>query len=246
MPRRLMLWASRRAAACIGVSAALVEAMAQMGVASERLHTMRNGIDLQRFHAIEPTLARAQIGFSGAPLLLSVGNLVSLKGHELCIDALALLKPGQPGARLLIVGHGPERERLLAHAQLRGVADCVHLLGVVPNAELAVWYSAVDVLMLASSREGWPNVLLEAMACGTPVVATSVGGVPEVVRADVVGSLVKERTGQGLADAVLLQLQKASARSAVRRYAESFGWEQTSRQQAELFGALAGQGVAHA
>ncbi len=246
LPRRLMLWASRRAAACIGVSAALVEAMAQMGVPSDRLRTMRNGVDLQRFHPIDPTQARSQIGFTGAPLLLSVGNLVPLKGHELCIDALALLKAMHAGARLLIVGHGPERERLLAHAQQRGVAGSVHLVGTVPNAELAAWYSAADVLLLASNREGWPNVLLEAMACGTPVVATAVGGVPEVVRADVAGSLVQQRTGQALANGVLLQLQKASTRSAVRCYAEAFGWEQTSRQQAELFGTLAGQGVAHA
>ena len=247
LPRNMMRWAARQASACVGVSQALVDAMAALGMPAERLHMLRNGVDLQRFSPQPQPQARAAIGFDGSPLLLSVGNLVPLKGHVLCIDALAELLPLHPQARLLIAGAGPERERLLQHAQARGVGASVNLIGAVPNAGLAAWYSAADFLLLASSREGWPNVLLEAMACGTPAIATRVGGVPEVMRHGAAGRLIAERTGTSLAAAVLAGLASGNDRAATRSYAEGFGWAATSRQQLEIFGRIAtrvGEGVA--
>jgi glycosyltransferase involved in cell wall biosynthesis len=237
-PRRLMQWAAQQAAACIGVSAALVQAMRDAGLAAQRWLTLRNGVDLQRFRPVPQAEARAALRLSGAPLLLSVGNLIPLKGHDLCIDALARLRATHPGARLVILGAGPERERLLALAASCGVADAVTLAGTVPNDQLSPWYSAADALLLASSREGWPNVLLEAMACGTPVVATGVGGIPEIVRPDSGGVLVAERSAEAIADALAAMFAAGPDRAAVRRYAEGFGWDDTSRAQLRLFQSL--------
>lgn len=239
LPRRMMLIAARQASALVGVSNALVERMAALGMPASRLHLLRNGVDLQRFAPVPQANARQQIGQSGAPLLLSVGNLVELKGHALCIDALAALLPAHPQARLLIVGRGPLEGPLREHARQRGVAGCVQWVGTVPNTELARWYSAADVLLLASSREGWPNVLLEAMACGTPVVATRVGGVPEIVRSPVAGCVVDERSGASLAAAVAELLRRGVDRAAVRAHAQGFGWQDTSDGQARLFQAIA-------
>ena len=238
VPRRLMQWAARQAAACIGVSAALVQAMRQIGLQPPRLLMLRNGVDLQRFKPLPKAQARQQLGLSGAPLLLSVGNLVPLKGHDLCIDALALLRKTAPEARLVIIGAGPEAERLREHARRQGLAEAVHFAGTVPNTELSPWYSAADALLLASSREGWPNVLLEAMACGTPVVATRVGGVPEIVCADSAGQLVNERSAAGIAVAVQALLAAPPEAEATRRHAEAFGWDETSRSQASLFASM--------
>ena len=238
LPLRLMRWAARQAAACIGVSAALVQAMCSVGLETRQLLTMRNGVDLQRFHPLPRAEARAQLRLTGQPLLLSVGNLIPLKGHDLCIDALALLRKTHPGARLVILGAGPEGERLRAQAASQGLADAVQLLGTVPNAALAPWYSAADCLLLASSREGWPNVLLEAMACGTPVVATRVGGVPEIVAIEAAGRLVDERSGAALAAGLLALLAAPPPRGEVRRHAEGFSWDETSRSQSRLFGTL--------
>ena len=239
LPRRMMLWAARQAAACIGVSQALVNRMRELGMAPGKLHMLRNGVDLQRFHPIPQAEARAAIGHQGQPLLLSVGNLVALKGHDLCIDALAELKASHPGARLLIVGAGPLREQLARHAQERGVAESVHLVGPIPNTELARWYSAADCLLLASSREGWPNVLLEAMACGTPVIGTAVGGVPEIIAAPEAGRLLAERSSQALVAALQTLLDQPPESAQVRRYAERFGWAETSACQQRLFALLA-------
>jgi teichuronic acid biosynthesis glycosyltransferase TuaC len=244
-PRRMMQWAAQRASACIGVSQALVNAMAALGMPAQRLHVLRNGVDLQRFHPWPQASARSAIGLDGVPLLLSVGNLVPGKGHSFCIDALVDLLPKQPGAQLVIIGAGPEKESLLRHAQNCGVAARVHLVGTVANAELAKWYSAADVLMLASSREGWPNVLLEAMACGTPAVATQVGGIPEIICDENAGRMVAQRSGAALADAVRQVLaldgsgrsgsERAAVLAATRAHAERFSWAQTSQKQLVLF-----------
>lgn len=235
LPRRMMRWAADRAAASIGVSAALVDVLRGWGLAPDRLHVMRNGVDLQRFRPQPRAQARAALGLSGDPLLLSVGNLVALKGHELVIDALAELLPTRPGARLVVVGAGPLRESLAAHARARGLAAQVRFAGAIPNTEMLSWYSAADALVLASSREGWPNVLLEAMACGTPVVATDVGGIPEIVTAAVAGRIVRERSARALCAAITALLASAPSQDDVRRFAQGFDWQATTAAQIELF-----------
>jgi glycosyltransferase involved in cell wall biosynthesis len=235
LPRRMMQWAARRADASIGVCAALVDVLRGWKVEAERLHVMRNGVDLERFRPLSMAAMRRDLDVSGAPLMLSVGHLIERKGHHLAIDGLAALRRDHPDARLVVIGDGPERQTLERHAALRGVAAQVRFVGSVPNAELVRWYSAADLLILASSREGWANVLLEAMACGTPVVATRIWGTPEVVASDTVGRLVDERDGGALAAAVGKLLSSPTDRAAVRRYAEQFSWEQTSRAQFDLF-----------
>ena len=238
LPRRMMQWAAATAAASIGVSAALVNVLRNWGVAEARLHVMRNGVDLQRFRPLAQTQMRAALGLEGAPLLLSIGNLVEMKGHHLLIEALALLLPQHPKARLIIIGEGPERGRLQALAQQLGVESRVTLTGALPNIDLLRWYSAADLFLLASSREGWANVLLEAMACGTPAVATDVGGSSEVLASEAVGCLVKERSGASFARAITELLAASPDRCSVRRYAEGFAWRSTTDAQLALFSSL--------
>ena len=237
LPRRMIRWAARRADASIGVCQALVDVLRGWHIDPSHLHVMRNGVDLNRFRPLSREQARRELGLDGAPLLLSVGHLIERKGHHLVIDALQLLCARFPQARLMIVGAGEERERLAQHACRREVASRVTFAGAIANDQLACWYSAADVLVLGSSREGWANVLLESMACGTPVVATNIWGTPEVV-APHVGRLVVERSGNAIADAVQQLLASPPSRVAVRDYAEGFGWEETSKSQLSLFGQL--------
>jgi glycosyltransferase involved in cell wall biosynthesis len=137
--------------------------------------------------------------------------------------------------KLLIAGSGPDRERLETLARQLGVTDRLRLLGPVPQTELRNYYNAADLLVLASEREGWANVLLESMACGTPVVASAVCGTPEVVTAPEAGRLIAERTPDSLVEAVRLLRAANPERSATRRYAERFSWDETTRGQIELF-----------
>ena len=239
LPRKMMQWAASRAAASIGVCSALVDVLRGWKISPERLHVMRNGVDLQRFHPVPQDMARAGLGLDGSPLMLSVGYLVERKGHHIAIDALARLLPTHPEARLVIIGDGEERDKLLNLCQRLGVENCVTFTGALPNADLFRWYSAADVMILASSREGWANVLLESMACGTPVVAARIWGTPEVVADDVAGRLVDRREGGAFAETISQLLLAYPDRARVRAYAEKFSWQNTTDAQLALFEQIA-------
>ncbi len=236
--RRLIAWAARHAAASVAVSAALGEVLRELGAPRERVHVLRNGVDLDLFRPpADRAAARRALGAQEGPVVLvSVGNLVELKGHDLVIEALASLPDHH---LLLIVGEGPERPALEALAGRLGVGGRVRFLGRVAHEGLAAIYGAADALILASSREGWPNVLLEAMACGTPVIASRVGGVPEMVNAPEAGLLLPERSAAAIAGAVTELLAAPPQREATRRHAERFSWDETVRRQIALFRAVA-------
>ncbi|HJS86757.1 MAG TPA: glycosyltransferase, partial [Acetobacteraceae bacterium] len=172
VPRKLIQGALKEAAALIAVSAALKEAMLALGAAGPKVTVLRNGVDTRLFcPPADRAALRARLGLDG-PTLLSVGHLIERKGHDLVIRALAQL----PGVALLVAGEGPERPRLEALIAELGLGARARLLGAHPHDAMAALYGAADALVLASSREGWANVLLEAMACGTPVVATDIWG----------------------------------------------------------------------
>ncbi|MFN7694981.1 MAG: glycosyltransferase [Burkholderiales bacterium] len=237
-PRRRMQQAAAKADASIGVCNALVDVLRDWSIPSSRLHVFRNGVDLERFRPIPQQEARTALGLQGSPLLLSVGRLVELKGHHIAIEALSLLRAQHPQARLVLLGEGEEREPLRQLADRLGLADAVLFAGAQPNDKLLQWYSAADLFLLCSSREGWANVLLEAMACGTPVLATATGGTPEVLTDPRVGTLVQEREARAFASAALALLARGVDRAAVRAYAAGFGWRETSEAQQRLFAQL--------
>ena len=236
VPRRLMVRAAQRAACSVAVCDALAQRLISWGVSSDRVRVLRNGVDLHRFRPHPRDASREELRIDGSPLLLSVGNLVEVKGHDLTLRALALLRGQCPAAHLVIVGAGALRSELQRQAHELGVGDAVTFAGSQPQDSLPRWYSAADVLVLASRSEGWANVLLEAMACGTPVVATAVGGSPEVVSASVAGRLVLDHEPRSLADAVFgLLRSERPAREAVRGHAEQFSWDETTKGQLEVF-----------
>ncbi len=230
LPRRWIGWAMREAGALISVSAGLKAAMVGLGAPAEKVTVLRNGVDLTIFQPRDRAAARARLGLQG-PTLLSVGLLTERKGHHRVIEAMPML----PEWRLLIVGDGPERARLLTLAAQLGVADRVQLLGPQPHHELPWFYSAADALVLASSREGWANVLLESMACGTPVVASNIPGNPEVVQEPAAGVVMAENTEAGLVMALRALVSAGHSRAETRAYAERFGWDDTSAGQLALF-----------
>jgi glycosyltransferase involved in cell wall biosynthesis len=230
LPRRMILWAARAAAGMVTVSEALRREMIALGIPSHRVRTLRNGVDLAMFHPVARDETRAAMGLDG-PVVISVGHLIERKGHDLVIGAL----PELPGYTLLVAGDGPEHTKLQSLATSLGVAGRVRFLGAVPHADLAKLYSAADALVLASSREGWPNVLLEAMACGTPVVASNVWGAPELVCDPAAGVLMPARSAAGVATGVRALFDALPTREATRRFAEGYSWDETTEGQIRLF-----------
>ena len=230
LPRKMILWAARHAAGMVTVCRALKDELVALGVPAGRIEVLRNGVDLELFRPLDPETERARLGLTGT-VLLSVGGLIPRKGHDLVIRALGML----PGARLLIAGDGPEAGNLGKLAEALKLSERVTFLGPLAQADLRRYYGAADALVLASSREGWANVLLESMACGTPVVASNVWGTPEVVAAPEAGVLMAERTAGALAGAVQRLFARYPDRAATRRYAEGFSWDETTRGQLQLF-----------
>ncbi|MGE3781212.1 MAG: glycosyltransferase [Alphaproteobacteria bacterium] len=241
VPRRWISWAAGRAAGLIAVSNGLKRRLEALGTPSSRVRMLRNGVDLEAFRPRDRFAARRALGFV-RPTLLAVGNMVAKKRHALLIEALAHLE----GVDLVIIGDGPERPRVEAMARRLGVAERVRLLGRMPQERLSEFYAAAELLVHPSSREGWPNVLLESMACGTPVVATHFDGLADIVTAPEAGRIVTEATPTGLADAIGELLAASPSRDATRRYAEGFDWQATTVGQIELFRQLTNPGEATA
>ncbi|MDT8383052.1 MAG: glycosyltransferase family 4 protein [Gammaproteobacteria bacterium] len=236
IPRQKILWAANKADALITVCQALKDVLLEMGVPDNKITVLRNGVDLGTF---SPPLNREELRNKldiNGKTLLSVGHLVERKGHHLIVEAMCLL----PEYKLLIAGDGEERSNLVALINKLKLNERVTLLGAVPHESLKEYYGASDALVLASSREGWANVLLESMACGTPVVATRIWGTPEVVTIPASGVLVEERTPDSLACSIKSLFSRHVNRDETRGYAEQFGWEDTTQGQLKLFEQVVG------
>lgn len=214
-----------RADHVVCVAEALRREVLALGVPADRVSTLRNGVDGRRFTPGDRSAARAATGLpAGRAVLLCVGHLVQRKGQHLLLEALA--QAHAPGQRplLVLVGQGPDGDALRAQAARLGLGGDVRFVGAVHPRQLPDWYRAADALVLPSLREGWPNVVLEALACGTPVLATAVWGTPEILSGCRAGLLVPA-TVEGLAGG-LAALGGLDA-GAARPWAEAHSWDAT-------------------
>lgn len=228
--RRMIKWAGERSSSMITVCDALKREMIGFGMDGDKIFPLRNGVDLHLFYPVDKMAAREALHINGFTIL-SVGHLDARKGHDRTIAALRFL----PDVKLIIVGSGPDKSKLQNLAMNAGVEDRVRFIPPISQVQLRSYYGACDALVLASSREGWANVLLEAMACGTPVVATNVWGTPEVVQEWEAGVLIDENSPRGIADGVRKLRGHYPERKATRTYAEKFDWGATTAGQLDLF-----------
>jgi teichuronic acid biosynthesis glycosyltransferase TuaC len=240
-----LCYALKKAHAVIVVSQALREAVMKLGVRSEQIHVIANGVDGKKFYPISKNEAKNILGLpEHQKVLLSVANLTENKGMELLLRAFSLLRNETEFSvtRLLIVGEGPEKTRLTFLIAQLALQEHVALIGRIPHEDLVVWYSAAEATCLLSEREGCPNVLWESMACGTPVLATKAGGIPEIVRSQTVGLLVDRNV-----DAIVKGMKKVVRaqwnHDMIRKYAEGHSWEVVSKRLQKVFASLvAGEG----
>lgn len=210
--------AGRRAHGLLAVSSAIKADMVAMGMPENRIRVHHTGVDLSLFRPLDRAKAKVELGIDG-PLIVSAGALIPRKRQGLVVDAL----PALPGVMLVLIGDGPDRTALEARAVAHGVADRLRFTGTIDHHALAHWLGAADAMVLPSASEGLANVWVEALACGTPIVITDVGGAREVVEDRIAGHLVPPEPS-AISDAAKEILANPRDPAAVRRVAERFTW----------------------
>ncbi len=197
------------------------------------------GVDAAHFSPHGPDV-RAELGVGDAPIVLNVSRLVPIKNVALFMDAMAMVHAERPDARALVVGDGPQEAALKQRAAALGVGDVIRFAGYVDQRDLSRWYRAADVFVLSSDFDNSPNVVLEAMASGLPVVATDVGGIAEFVDAPGGGSLTPKGDAEAMAREILTLLNSESRRHAAgafnrERAATNFSWRASAEQLLDAY-----------
>jgi len=230
--RRCITRVLQGADAAIFVSEHLARAAAQLGIGDTPLHVVRRGVDLDRFCPGDRASSRRRLGLDSKKLvLLWVGRMVRVKGLDVLIDACGRLQRGGLDFALYLAGDGPLRKDLAARAVATGVAGRVVFAGVVQHGDLPDWYRAADVTVLPSRSEGVPNVLLESTACGTPFVASDVGGIAEVAD-PLLDRLVPAENADALAKAIT---DVAGVRTTTPRRFTPVSWGESAASLEEVF-----------
>ena len=224
-----ILDAANKAAGLLAVSSALKADMVAMGMDANKIRVHYTGLDQTRFVPRDRAEEKANHSLTG-PVILSVGALIPRKNHDLVIQALADI----PGATLLLAGQGESEGALRALADTSGVADRVRFLGSVPHDDLPSLFAAADIMALVSSSEGLANAWVEALACGTPIIASDVGGIRELITNDAAGRIVAQEPA-AIAQAARDLLANPPRKEDVADNVRAFSWAENARQLADFF-----------
>ncbi len=251
--RRFARAALRGAAQLVALTRQHRQRMIEAGAEAKRIAVIPNGVDTTMFCPGDRGEARRALGLPPDGLvLLSAGSIVEDKGYHHLIAGLAqagsLCHQGSSGggtgilpvtsARLYIAGPGGYRDALEHLARECGVADRVAFLGRVAQSQMPLWYRAADFFCFASYHEGCPNAILEALACGTPVVATDVGGIPDLVEEGRSGILFKSRSDEAFAAALRSALARPWDRAAIAALGAQRSWAHVAAEYLALFDRL--------
>ncbi len=235
--RKIMQYSLQHSSAIISVSSSLQDIMVdKLESSAEKICVIPNGIDPNIFYYADKTDAKKKLGLSDRKkMILSVGSLLELKGHHILIDAIGyLIKDRQLNFHTYVIGEGEYRKVLEKKIKQLGLEKDVTLTGQIPNDKLADWYNAADIFFLGSKREGWPNVVSEALACGTPVVATKVNGIPEIIISEDYGLFV-ERSAEDFANGIRRALSTAWDYKKIYEYGQSRTWKKVASEVYNIF-----------
>ena len=219
-------------AAVVTVSQRNASLLRQLGVRARAIHVIPNGYDPTLFHSGPRREAREHLGIDdGVTVVLSVGHLVPVKGFDLALRAVARMPRA---VRFVLVGRGPERARLVRLARDLGMADRVSFAGELSHAVIADYVRAADVVLISSRSEGNPTILFEALGCGRPVVATRVGGIPEILDAGS-GILVPPGDATAMAGALDTALRNDWSSETIAARATLWTWPRLARDLAQVY-----------
>lgn len=243
MLRRLLKRALQRANHVFSVSASLGQHAQNMGVDGGKIQVVGNGVDVTRFYPVPAQALRKKLGLpDDAKVMITVGGLVERKGFHRVIEVMPSLMRAIPELHYLVVGgpsaEGDWSERLREQVKDMGLTERVHFLGTYPPEQLKSVLSAADIFVLSTRNEGWANVILEAMACGLPVIATDVGGNREVVCSENIGKIVPFGDRKLLEEALAEALGREWDHNMIIQYARENSWDSRVEMLVERFGKL--------
>ncbi len=220
----------------ISVSKWLSGFVKKLGALDEQLEVIPNVVDRTIFSMQDSTECRKTLSLPiDNRIVLYVGNLVPIKGLDYLIRAFSAVTLKAPDAKLYLVGKGTQREALIQLRDELGLADSVHLVGSKPHDQLPYWFNAADLFVLPSIKEGLGTVLLEAMSCGRPSVASDAGGIPEILTDQSAGLLVKPQDVQALTDGILAGIERPWDYQAISRQADQYSMDSIARRLESLY-----------
>ena len=236
--RRLVAHFLRKADVVVALSTELRDKVIKLGVAPERARVVLNGVDLDHFHPLDREASRRQLGLpAGKKIIISVGRVTEGKGHQYLVDMMPELLKADDVELYIIGGVNPEDDfsRVLRTMISDLKLGNVHLVDKVSHDTLPLWYGAADLFCLATKREGCPNVVLESLACGTPVVVTNVGAVGELVDQGENGYLVDVGQLSTLAGVVRASLHQNWDHDRIAKSMSNWGWSACAEQVVDVY-----------
>lgn len=214
-----------------------------LGFPDRKISVIPNGLDFGEFSIIPRKQARKklQVEHEG-PIVLSVASLDEAKGGGYLVEAMKWVNDQMEGTpKLIMVGDGPLKDKLMQQATDLGIEKSVLFMGKRPHEEIPLWMNAADLFCLPSIREGRPNVVLEALACGTPVVATNVGSISEMIQIEN-GRIAEAADSRSLAHQILHCLDREWDRKAIRKSIARFTWEDSAELYIQAYLRAMGRG----
>ncbi|MCZ2808845.1 MAG: glycosyltransferase family 4 protein, partial [Candidatus Bathyarchaeota archaeon] len=226
----------------ITVSKETMKYVLRLGADKSKTSVIYNGVDTNYFHPVNKKESRKKLGLpKNRKIILSVRRLVYKNGLDTLIESIPLLTRDHPDLLFVVAGKGPSRKLIENRVKELGIDANIKLTGFVPDRLLPVYYDAADYFVIPSaSGEGLPLVLLEAMACGLPVIATTVGGTPEIIKHMKNGVLVPPRNPEAMAETISKILSEERLGPTIgeeaRRIVENrFTWEKNLHQLQEIY-----------
>ncbi len=232
--RKKIIWAMEKANHIIHVCSDLQDVALNMGISPQKMSVIGNGINPDIFSPISKIKARERLSLpQDKKIWLSVGHQTERKGFHIIIESFSNLS--DKNSLLVLVGDGPQRNELVQLCKQNKIEDRVLFAGAIENKDLRNWYGAADYFALASSREGWPNVLCEAQAMGLPIIATKVWGIPEIVYNAELGILVEKRAVEPLAIGMEKAMKTSWNNEKIQSVGQSRTWETVAQNVHEVF-----------
>ena len=228
--------ALRSASLITCVSNDLKKRILNFGINEKKIVVIPNGVDLNFVRSNSKKDIRKHFQISKNSLIyLTIGRLSEVKDPFTLVDAFNKFAKKNPRVHLIVVGGGPLETKLRRYVKNLGLKACVHLTGYVPHDEIPNYMNACDYFCLSSLREGWPNVLFEAMIFGKPVIATNVGGIPEAVKNENYGILVRPGDAGQMTSAMKKAMETKWDHTRIKAYAEDNSWEKVAIKYNEVY-----------